>query len=117
MSAIRSLVRGIISVGTPARLRSPANIHANRLSSPSFTLLPGGCFYHPWPHVEVLAECVMPRWQSPGVRQEVPRAETGFIFIGNIESVTQTGEECPTVPSQLPDCVKLQDSSESLNES
>ena len=42
---------------------------------------------------------------APGV----PRAETGFIFIGNIESVTQTGAECPTVPPQLPDCVKLQD--------
>ena len=35
---------------------------------------------------------------APGV----PRAETGFIFIGNIESVTQTGEECPTAALSHP---------------
>ena len=43
--------------------------------------------------------------------EEVPRAEEGFIFIGNIESVTLT------VPPQLPACVKLPRSQESLNES
>ena len=34
--------------------------------------------------------------------EEVPRAEEGFIFIGNIESVTLTGAGCPTVPGPTP---------------
>lgn len=34
--------------------------------------------------------------------EEVPRAEEGFIFIGNIESVTLTRAGSPTVPLSHP---------------
>ena len=73
MSAIRSLVRGIISGGTPAPSAPPplSSQHSCKPSlqlQPHFTLLCWRLLLSSLAHVEVLAECVMPRWRSPGGR-------------------------------------------------